>query len=105
MASRKSTLNLNTSTLMYKDEQKKVSQLLQGLFDNSDSLEFRQPVPWKELNLLDYPALITNPMDLSTVKKELSLNNYSTVEDCLDEIQLIWDNCKTYNAKGTVQIE
>jgi hypothetical protein len=42
-------------------------------------------------------------MDLGTVKKNLTLGNYQTVEDCLDDIQLIWDNCKAYNTKGTVK--
>ena len=41
-------------------------------------------------------------MDLGTVKRKVNIGDYQTVEDCLDDIQLIWDNCKTYNAKGTV---
>lgn len=36
-------------------------------------------------------------MDLSTVKKKLSIEKYKSVESVLDDIQLIWDNCKTYN--------
>ena len=32
-----------------------------------DSEFFREPVAWKELGLLDYPIVITKPMDLSTV--------------------------------------
>ena len=36
-------------------------------------------------------------MDLSTVKKNLKIGLYSHVENCLDDIQLIWDNCKLYN--------
>lgn len=26
------------------------------------------PVPWKEWKLFDYPEIVKNPMDLSTVK-------------------------------------
>jgi hypothetical protein len=36
-------------------------------------------------------------MDLSTVSKKFKEDRYSKIEDVLDDIQLIWDNCKTYN--------
>jgi hypothetical protein len=78
-----SNLGLVTSTLIGKEESK-------------------QPVDWKTLGLLDYPTVITHPMDLTTVKYKLAGNCYTIVEDCLSEIQQIWDNCKLYNAKETV---
>lgn len=102
MINYRSSIELNSNTLLNKEETKKVNQLLQGLFDNSESIDFRNPVPWKELNLLDYPSIIPHPMDLGTVKNKLQIGKYSTVEECLDDIQLIWDNCKSYNLKGTV---
>ena len=70
--------------------------------DNPDSLEFRQPVDWQGLNLLDYPVLIKYPMDLSTVMDKLNEEKYELIEECLDDIQMIWDNCKSYNQKGCV---
>jgi hypothetical protein len=97
-----SNLGLVTSTLIGKEESKKLQQLVQALLDNSDTPEFRQPVDWKTLGLLDYPTVITHPMDLTTVKYKLAGNCYTIVEDCLSEIQQIWDNCKLYNAKETV---
>lgn len=48
---------------------------------------------------MDYPTIITNPMDLSTVKKKIANKNYENVEDCLADINLIWENAKTYNPK------
>ena len=38
-------------------------------------------------------------MDLSTVKDNLRNEEYTFVEDCLDDLQLIWDNCKLYNVE------
>lgn len=52
--------------------------------------------------LLDYPTLVKNPMDLGTVKSKLNDGQYLYVEDMIDDIQLIWDNCKTYNLPGSV---
>lgn len=88
-----------SSTLIGRDEEAKLQQLLGGLNNAYDSIPFRQPVDWKSLNLMDYPTIITNPMDLSTVKKKIANKNYENVEDCLADINLIWENAKTYNPK------
>lgn len=71
--------------------------------DNPDTHEFRKPVDWKSFGLVDYPTIVQKPMDISTVRSKLAGNCYNVVEDCLDDIQLIWDNCKLYNAKDTVK--
>jgi len=82
--------------------------------DNNDSVEFRQPVDVEGnstqyyslngigLGLLDYLDIIKTPMDLGTVKKNLKANKYKFVEDAIVDIQLVWENCKTYNAQGSV---
>lgn len=31
-------------------------------------VQFLRPVPWKEWNLLDYPTIVKQPMDLTTMK-------------------------------------
>lgn len=36
-------------------------------------------------------------MDLSTVNKKFKDEKHETVEQVLDDVQLIRDNCKTYN--------
>ena len=91
-----------SSTLMGKEEAKKINQLLQCLLDSSDSYDFRTPVDYVGLRLVDYPLIVKKPMDLGTVKKYLNSNSYETVEDCLSDIQLIWDNCKLYNTPDFV---
>ena len=40
-------------------------------------------------------------MDLGTVKSNLKSDKYTSVNDCLSDIQLIWSNCKTYNMQGS----
>ncbi len=42
-------------------------------------------------------------MDLSTVKQKLDENKYVLLSDALDDIQLIWDNCKLFNLEGSVK--
>ncbi len=53
------------------------------------------------LGLTDYPFIVKVPMDLGTVRKKLLSSKYQTVEEVLDDIQLIWDNCKLYNQAGS----
>ncbi|CAD8090052.1 unnamed protein product [Paramecium sonneborni] len=90
-----------TQTPINKEEQKKLNQILQQLLDSNDSLEFRQPVDYKTLGLHDYLIVIKKPMDLGTCQKKLQNSEYKCVEECLDDIQLIWDNCKLYNGPSS----
>ena len=41
-------------------------------------------------------------MDLGSVKKNFRANKYKYVEEVLNDLQLVWDNCKLYNAEGSV---
>ena len=42
---------------------------------------FRVPVDWKGMGLFDYPTLIKKPMDLGTVKKNISARKYKTIPE------------------------
>lgn len=59
----------------------------------------------------DYYTVITNPMDLSTMESKLENNQYNTVDDLVQDAQLVFDNCKLYNpasspyAKCAVKLE
>jgi hypothetical protein len=41
-------------------------------------------------------------MDISTVKKKLKGNKYSTLTEAINDLMLIWENCRTYNQIGSV---
>ena len=49
------------------------------------------------MGLLDYPDIVKNPMDFSTMKRKLNEGKYPHFEDMFSDLQLIWDNCKLYN--------
>lgn len=40
-------------------------------------------------------------MDLGTVKKNFKNMKYKYTEEVLNDLQLIWDNCKLYNSEGS----
>lgn len=99
-----SSLKLESATPLDKESLKKVNIIIQSLLNNSESVEFRQPVDWKGFGLIDYPLIVKMPMDLGTVRKKLINGKYETVEAVLDDMQLIWDNCKVYNQADSVNL-
>ena len=46
----------------------RAESLLQVLESDDQSIEYRQPVDYIGLGLIDYPSIVKQPMDLSTVK-------------------------------------
>ena len=79
------------------ETKKNLLKIINIILKDSKSTEFSQPVNYKEYNILDYPEIIKYPSDLETVKNKLIENKYNSIQECLNEIQLIWDDCKTYN--------
>ncbi len=67
------------------------------MMTRKDSQFFREPVDWEGLGLLDYPTIITKPMDLSTVKDKLEKGAYSSHFEAAEDIRLIFTNAMTYN--------
>ena len=40
-------------------------------------------------------------MDLGQIKKKLDKEEYASLYDAADDVRLVWENCKTYNADGS----
>ena len=85
-----------------KDQIQSALNLLETVSADPNAQPFLEPVDWQELDLLDYPKIVKNPMDLGTVKAKLLKGEYQTLEEFIAQIQLIWDNCKSYNMAGSV---
>ncbi|OMJ95724.1 hypothetical protein SteCoe_790 [Stentor coeruleus] len=59
------------------------------------------PVDPDELGIPIYKEIIKNPMDLSTIYTKLKQMKYETINQILNDINLIWDNCKKFNEEGS----
>jgi len=63
---------------------------------------FKEPLPWKELGLEDYPEVVTDPIDLRTIAERLQDGSYKDEEGFVNpdffwqDIALCWENCKLY---------
>ena len=64
---------------------------------NKGSFWFLEPVDPVKLNIMDYFDIVTNPMDLGTIKKKLTHNAYRNIKHFRDEMNLVWGNCYKYN--------
>lgn len=74
--------------------------VMKAVWKHQFSWPFQQPVDAIKLNLPDYHKIIHKPMDLGTVKKRLENNFYWKAQEAIDDFQVMFDNCYTYNKPG-----
>ena len=80
---------------------KKLEKIFDTIEKDAQSDAFLAPVDYIGLNILDYPKIIQHPMDLGTVKKNLLNGEYKLFQEFMSDINLIWNNCRTYNVPGS----
>lgn len=76
-------------------------KIVSSTISRRESAIFQEPVDWKALGLHDYRDIIQNPMDLGTIKKNIEGNKYQSIEECAQDIRLVWSNCMLYNRDGS----
>jgi hypothetical protein len=73
------------------------AKLLADLTKWNISTPFRNPVDPIRDGAPNYPTIVKKPMDFHTMKKKLSGSEYQSVQEFIDDIQLICDNAKLFN--------
>jgi hypothetical protein len=76
-------------------------KLLSKLWKANSAWIFHEPVDLEKLNIPDYYEVVTEPMDLGTVKNKLNMNKYKNVQEFIDDINLIFLNCIKYNGEDS----
>ncbi|OAC99835.1 hypothetical protein MUCCIDRAFT_147175, partial [Mucor lusitanicus CBS 277.49] len=79
------------------EQQKYCTAIIRNLKRHRDAAPFLKPVDYIKLNVPDYPTIITQPMDLELVEKKLGGSEYTTVDDFISDVRLIFHNCFKYN--------
>ncbi|KAG0279219.1 hypothetical protein BGZ95_001952 [Linnemannia exigua] len=77
--------------------QKHMDRILKKATGHKHSKPFLTPVDWKALNLPNYPVLIKNPMDYSTIGKKVKAGQYPNMDAFADDIRLVTQNCVNFN--------
>ena len=78
--------------------QKKLSELNKWALTSP----FRVPVDPVRDGAERYLEIVTQPMDLSTMKKKLADNQYKTVEEFVADVHLIADNAIKFNGENSM---
>lgn len=75
--------------------------LLQMLMQHKDNHGiFNTPVDPDAQNLPTYYSIVTEPMDLGTIRDKLARGEYSTCRELLQDIRLTFQNAKKFNPPG-----
>lgn len=67
------------------------------MYKQEASEPFQEPVDPVKLGIPDYPIVITNPMDLSTIKTKLATGQYSVPWQYIDDVSLMFHNAWRFN--------
>ena len=89
------------------DPRIQLNQLLESVTQKlillPQSESFRQPV--NRSFVPDYYNIISDPIDLSTIKSKSHQTRYNYIDDYLNDLQLMYDNCVKYNGIQSVLVE
>lgn len=75
----------------------KCADLLKELLKQPQSIWFAQPVDPIALKIPDYPTIVKEPMDFSTIQRNLDRHFYASPEAFSEHVRLVFRNAITYN--------
>jgi len=77
-------------------------RLLADLGRRQEADIFMRPVDPVKHMCPDYPQVISRPMDFGTIASRLRANQYLGFSDFRADVDLVFANCRQYNAEGTL---
>lgn len=72
-------------------------RVLNNLKSHKFAWPFLEPVDWEELGIPDYPFMVPNRMDLSTLESKLLAGQIRSPETFARQVRLTFDNATTFN--------
>ena len=99
----RSDVDVAKSQCVDKDMKAKLRSVLLGLRNHDAYQAFAHPVA--EEFAPRYFEYITHPMDISTMRKKLELDQYNSVAEFVADANLMFSNCRTYNHPKSPYIE
>ncbi|ORX57887.1 Bromodomain-domain-containing protein [Piromyces finnis] len=82
---------------MPRKESSVCSMIIKTMERQPNAIPFLKPVDPVALNIPDYFNVIKTPMDFSTILKKLKKGEYPTMNEFVDDVDLVFKNCMTYN--------
>ena len=50
---------------------------------------------------IDYKDIIKNPMDFTKIKQKLKTHTYKNMRQFIEDVELVFDNCRLYNGEAS----
>ena len=72
-------------------------EILGKLKKNRNAGPFEAPVDWEQQGLIEYPFIINEPMDLSTVESKLLCDMYASPAQVYQDLHLVFDNAMHFS--------
>ena len=82
---------------MSSNDLSKAQNLIKQLCEQPESAYFLHPLDYRRLGLYDYPYVVRTPIDLTSILTWLSQCLYNSIDDFLQDILLVLDNCRAYS--------
>jgi hypothetical protein len=73
------------------------SNTIKNLKKNKSAGPFLEPVDIVKFNIPHYPDIVKQPMDLRTVQAKVNAREYSSLDQFVDDVRLIFSNCYKFN--------
>lgn len=83
-------------------QHKRLTEGLKNIKKNKSAIYFAKPVDPVALNIPNYPNIIKNPMDLSTIEQKLRDRVYNSVNEYVADFDLMTHNAVTFNGSAHV---
>lgn len=80
-------------------QEKSLIEKMKNLKKTKSSTAFLRPVDTVALNIPHYSQIVTNPMDLNTMEAKLKDRKYGSVQDFVDDFELIINNAILFNGR------
>lgn len=88
---------------MPKESFEQLAEKVISLLESQEEIvDFLRPVEWKKLGLYDYPKIIKHPMSILNIRRKLKNSQYSSFDQVIKDLNLIWNNCREYNQENSV---
>ncbi|KAL3671821.1 hypothetical protein V7S43_002490 [Phytophthora oleae] len=79
--------------------------LISRLLKEESADLFSRPVNPELDGCPNYLSVITHPMDLGTIRSRVEASFYRKWELFKKDVELVWQNCRAYNAPGTLVVQ
>lgn len=90
---------VNEGAPIFDQWEKAATRAMTTLTRNSSAWIFAEPVNVELLNITDYYDIVKKPMDFGTIKGKLKELRYSTITEFMEDMELVFYNCKLYNGE------